>query len=267
MRARNIKPGFFTNEILGTADPMVCLLFAGLWCIADKDGRLEDRPLRIKAELFPYRESLDVNGYLTVLERSGFITRYEVGGIGYIQVENFAKHQSPHHTEKPKGYPSKIQQSSGHQREQSLTPLSNGEYQVSERSDSLIPDSLIPDSLIPDSLIPDSAPAPAEPDNQSAKARKVTLTVWLDNLPESEDIIRPDDPIYQWAEQVGLADDMIGLAWSAFEAKYSQAAKKYIDWRAVFRTAVRENWLKLWYIRDGQHMLTTVGEQSRRAQG
>ena len=151
-RARNIKPSFFTNELLGTEDPMVSLTFAGLWCLADKEGILEDRPLRIKAELFPYRENLDVNGYLTVLQRLGFIHRYVVNGVSYLQVINFEKHQCPHHTEKSKKYPK-------YQEVKDLTvksPLSNGEKQVPTRSDSLIPDSLIPDSLIEDSLIPDS---------------------------------------------------------------------------------------------------------------
>ncbi len=151
-RARNIKPSFFTNELLGTEDPMVSLTFVGLWCLADKEGILEDRPLRIKAELFPYRENLDVNGYLTVLQRLGFIHRYVVNGVSYLQVINFEKHQCPHHTEKSKKYPK-------YQDVKDLTvksPLSNGEKQVPTRSDSLIPDSLIPDSLIEDSLIPDS---------------------------------------------------------------------------------------------------------------
>ena len=151
-RARNIKPSFFTNELLGTEDPMVSLTFAGLWCLADKEGILEDRPLRIKAELFPYRENLDVNGYLTVLQRLGFIHRYVVNGVSYLQVINFEKHQCPHHTEKSKKYPK-------YQDVKDLTvksPLSNGEKQVPTRSDSLIPDSLIPNSLIEDSLIPDS---------------------------------------------------------------------------------------------------------------
>jgi hypothetical protein len=162
-RARNIKPGFFTNELLGTYDPIISLLFAGLWCLADKDGILEDRPLRIKAELFPYREGLDVNGYLTVLERDAFLTRYKVGGVGYIQIKNFAKHQTPHHTEKARGYPDQSKadpdqskEDRGAQGKEVLTPLCNGEKTVPTRSDSLIPDSLIPDSLIPDSLIPDS---------------------------------------------------------------------------------------------------------------
>jgi hypothetical protein len=151
-RARNIKPSFFTNELLGTEDPMVSLTFAGLWCLADKEGILEDRPLRIKAELFPYRENLNVNGYLTVLQRLGFIHRYVVNGVGYLQVINFEKHQCPHHTEKSKKYPK-------YQDVKDLTvksPLSDGEKQVPTRSDSLIHDSLIPDSLIEDSLIPDS---------------------------------------------------------------------------------------------------------------
>ncbi|PRY97311.1 hypothetical protein BCM14_2457 [Jezberella montanilacus] len=151
-RARNIKPSFFTNELLGTEDPMVSLTFAGLWCLADKEGILEDRPLRIKAELFPYRENLDVNGYLTVLQRLGFIHRYVVNGVGYLQVINFEKHQCPHHTEKSKKYPK-------YHDVKDLTvksPLSAGEKQVPTRSDSLIHDSLIPDSLIEDSLIPDS---------------------------------------------------------------------------------------------------------------
>lgn len=134
-RARNIKPSFFTNEVLGTEDPLVGLTFIGLWCLADKDGILEDRPLRIKAELFPYREKLDVNRYLTVLERTRHIQRYEVNGNAYIKVLNFEKHQHPHHTEKARGYPQPPELPS----EEPLTPLSNG-YTP---SDSLIPDSLI----------------------------------------------------------------------------------------------------------------------------
>lgn len=104
-RSRNIKPGFFKNEQLGTADPYVSLLFAGLWTLADKSGRLEDRPLRIKAELFPYRENFDINGYLTALVTLGFLHRYKTDGISLIQIINFNKHQNPHHTEKESEYP------------------------------------------------------------------------------------------------------------------------------------------------------------------
>ena len=105
-RARNIKPALFKNELLGVADPLLTLLFISLWTLADKSGRLEDRPLRIKAETFPYRENLDINGYLTQLYRLGFIVRYVVDGQPLIQVVNFEKHQTPHNTEKSSLLPS-----------------------------------------------------------------------------------------------------------------------------------------------------------------
>ena len=42
-RARNIKPGFFKNELLVGLPYEYRLLFIGLWTIADRDGRFEDR--------------------------------------------------------------------------------------------------------------------------------------------------------------------------------------------------------------------------------
>lgn len=100
MRARSIKPGIFENEILGTADPIYTVLFAGLWCCADKAGRLEDRPLKIKGQIFRFRDGLDIESALTWLADNNFIVRYKVKGDKYIQIVNFEKHQHPHHTEK-----------------------------------------------------------------------------------------------------------------------------------------------------------------------
>lgn len=94
-RARTIKPGFFTNDTLGSLPPVVRLLFAGLWTISDRNGRLEDRPVRIKALLLPY-DSVNVNKALTTLADSGFIVRYQLDGAKYIEIANFRKHQTPH---------------------------------------------------------------------------------------------------------------------------------------------------------------------------
>ena len=55
-RTRSIKPSFFDNEILGDLPPLTRLLFIGLWGIADREGRLEDRPKRIKKELLNLRQ-------------------------------------------------------------------------------------------------------------------------------------------------------------------------------------------------------------------
>lgn len=94
-RARNIKPGFFTNDSLVELSFEVRLLFIGLWTIADRAGRLLDRPKKIKMELFP-ADSVEVDEALAQLAEYGFITRYEVDGKRFIQVENWDKHQNPH---------------------------------------------------------------------------------------------------------------------------------------------------------------------------
>lgn len=98
MRARNIKPGFFENELLVELPPAARLVFIGMWCMADREGRLEDRPKKIKLQILPY-DSLDVDEYLNELARMNFITRYSVDGSKYIQIENFLKHQNPHQNE------------------------------------------------------------------------------------------------------------------------------------------------------------------------
>ncbi|QAY93670.1 phage replication protein [Pseudomonas sp. ACM7] len=105
-RARNLKPALFKNELLGVADPMLTLLFEGLWLLADREGRLEDRPLRIKGELFPYRDGLDMDDMLNWLAETGFIFRYTVGEKRYIEIDNFVKHQNPHRNEPESFIPS-----------------------------------------------------------------------------------------------------------------------------------------------------------------
>ena len=110
-RARNIKPGFFDNETLGELPALTRLLFIGLWCLADREGRLQDRPKRIKKELLGYDDITvnDVDTMLQQLYNSGFIQRYEIDGERYIQVVNFLKHQNPqragkYHTCTRRGY-------------------------------------------------------------------------------------------------------------------------------------------------------------------
>lgn len=98
-RARNIKPGFFRNADLVELSFEARLLFIGLWTIADRAGRLEDRPKQIKMELFP-ADNLDCDALLDQLQTIGMVDRYEFGGKRYLQVVNFCKHQNPHRDEK-----------------------------------------------------------------------------------------------------------------------------------------------------------------------
>lgn len=98
MRARNIKPGFFRNEQLMQVVPLGRLLFAGLWCLADREGRLIDRPMQIKWDILP-ADDCDADALLGELAARGFIRRYAVDGVRYIEVVNFLRHQRPHYKE------------------------------------------------------------------------------------------------------------------------------------------------------------------------
>lgn len=178
-RARNIKPGFFKNEDLAECTPWARLCFAGLWCLADREGRLEDRPKRIKGELFP-SDTVDVEPLLQELVRWKFIHRYEIDGVRVIQILKFSEHQTPHYSEKPsviKPPPlpefGAIKTPSRQDDSEKSTPIKRG----AQPPDSPNPDSPNPDTgiLIPDSPNPDTAPSvlfPAEPAAQPAPPPK-----------------------------------------------------------------------------------------------
>ncbi|WP_018913662.1 conserved phage C-terminal domain-containing protein [Thiomonas sp. FB-6] len=148
-RARNIKPSFFLNEDLAEIDPLGRLLFIGLWCLADRAGRLEDRPKRIKIELLPC-DACDVDLLLQALHDRGLIQRYAVGEHRLIQVTNFAKHQSPHHQERESHLPAPEDFEASGERARGKPKANPGfipdKPQASPGAIALIPDSLIPDS-------------------------------------------------------------------------------------------------------------------------
>jgi hypothetical protein len=103
-RERLLKPSFFLNEELARLAPITRLFFAGLWCEADREGRLEDRPERLKAKVLPYDQA---NGETMVRElaESGFVQRYVVDGQRLLQVRTFGKHQRPHPKEAQSVFP------------------------------------------------------------------------------------------------------------------------------------------------------------------
>jgi hypothetical protein len=103
-RTRSIKPSFFKNEDLAECEPMARLLFVGLWTLADREGRLECRPLRIKAELFPY-DNCDIASLLQQLADRGFVRAYESGDIRVLEIPKFCEHQRCHPDERSEGLP------------------------------------------------------------------------------------------------------------------------------------------------------------------
>jgi hypothetical protein len=112
-RARNIKPGFYKNEDLAECSVWARLIFPGMWMLADREGRLEDRPKRIKGELLPF-DSQEIDPLLQELQQHGFIVRYENSDGRFIQILKFSEHQQPHYSEKPSVIkPPPLQEDSG----------------------------------------------------------------------------------------------------------------------------------------------------------
>ena len=151
-RSRNIKPGFFLNDDLADIEPLGRLLFAGLWTIADKAGRLKDSPRKIKASVLPY-DDCNVDKLLNELWQKKFIIRYSVDEETYIEVLNWKKHQNPHMKEVPSEIPEPTEY-------KDYEPYRN-EHHTSTMQEQVLHKSIPADSLnlIPDSLnlIPDSS--------------------------------------------------------------------------------------------------------------
>lgn len=229
-RARNIKPGLFRNEVLGVADPLYTLLFQGLWLLADREGRLEDRPLRIKADIFPYREGINTGAMLGWLVDAGFIQRYQCGGLALIQILNFTKHQNPHKNEPESSY--------GAPEELGATPEKIGSAPAD--SGSRIPDSgyLTADTPTPAAPPPPVAAAPAPvPASVPAQGRKKAIKT---AMPDGFGV---SDRVKAWAQSKGFGQ--LDQHFEAFARKAKANGYTYADWDSAFMEAVREDWAKL----------------------
>lgn len=192
-RARNIKPGLFSNEFLAELPAFDRLLFIGLWCLADREGRLEDRVKRIKMELFPC-DTYDVNEGLAALANAKFISRYAVEEQAVIEIINFQKHQSPHGTEKDSTLPDKngyltVNERKGNgvvtgvKRKVHVKEASNNVKPPLEPVNPPLDNALIPDSLIPEEDQHNTPPA-SEPEFVDPNLATEMTLEWMpdDNL-------------------------------------------------------------------------------------
>jgi hypothetical protein len=99
-RTRSLKASFFTNEDLGECSPLARLLFAGLWCWSDREGYVEDRPRRLRAQILPY-DSAEGETLVAELVEHGLVERLVVNGEAVLRLPTFLKHQDPHPRETP----------------------------------------------------------------------------------------------------------------------------------------------------------------------
>lgn len=202
-RARNIKPGFFVNPDLIDCSLAARLLFIGLWTLADKEGRLEDRPRHIKVQLFP-GDDLDIDALLDELASRNFVTRYEALGKRCVFIPNFKKHQNPHKNEAESTLPP-IQCVSAN-----LNPLP--EHSSNYRSapaDSLIPFSLKDESLLSESIREEAVKKIEEDKGEEKKlVRPTPLHITFAEYVRGHNLteIPPD-----WVKSVRLCAKSIGV--------------------------------------------------------
>jgi hypothetical protein len=196
-RARSIKPGFFSNEDLIELPFEYRLLFAGLWTLADRDGRMEDRPKRVKLNIFP-GDDVDCEAGLAALAEKKFIQRYKVDGIAFIQIVAWKKHQSPHIKEAASTIPA---------------PDSTG---ADTSVAALTPSSLTPSSLTPDCglLTPDCGSTGMAPNGHEREMTpEGAMAIALRDLGVS---VRSTDPVlHSWLRAgftVQQATDAVGIA-------------------------------------------------------
>lgn len=96
MRIRTIKPEFFTHEGLYEAEAStglpIRIAFAGLWCVADREGRFKWEPRRIGVQILPY-DGIDFSRVMDALTTRGFIIKYRVNDAWFGCIPSFLKHQ------------------------------------------------------------------------------------------------------------------------------------------------------------------------------
>lgn len=261
------------NEDLADFDPLTRLLFVYLWMLADREGRLEDRPKRIAAQALPYDRQADVEAMLHDLNEGKFIKRYVVKTYRVIQITSFLKHQTPHGTEKDSILPDEsgmfkvhVRGSNGyatgeftlvHELDTSKKQTDNSDLTVKElSSNTLIPDSLIPDSSL--TSVSDGAQSAKPPASPPARKHGTRLDPdWV--LPKAwGDWAIAEFPLW-------TADDVRQEALKFKDHWLSESGSKArkVDWLATWRKWCRSDIAQRAHQRQSQQT-ETVYQRSMR---
>jgi hypothetical protein len=88
-RIRTIKPEFFTSDDICALSPRARLLYIGLWCEADREGRLVWTPGVMKRRYLP-DDACDIEQLGAELTGRGLLRLY---GDGLACIPSFSRHQ------------------------------------------------------------------------------------------------------------------------------------------------------------------------------
>lgn len=236
-RARNIKPGFFTNDKITEMSMAARLLFIGLWTIADREGRLEDRPKKIKIDIFPV-DDINVDALLNELDRQGFIVRYQVEDLRCIQIVNFTKHQNPHKNE----VASEIPEFAGVRAKERVLPEPHPSAPSSRVPTESISGFLNPDSglLIEDGEKPAQAPPPTQQESEppSEPPKKQAKAPREERETKAPATFELTDEHYEYGAKYEFTAQEVEQETEKFLNWARSKGKKYINWQAAWK-----NWI------------------------
>lgn len=95
-RIRTVKPMFFRHRRLFLAEQETGLplrvAYAGLWTVADREGRFKWEPEEIKLDCLPF-DDVDFSRVMDALFTRGFIVKYVCGSRQYGVIPSFKDHQ------------------------------------------------------------------------------------------------------------------------------------------------------------------------------
>lgn len=212
-RIRTIKPEFFTSEDIVSLSPLARLLYIGLWCEADREGRLSWKPRTFKMRYLP-ADDCDVISLSGELLQSGMVVLY---GDGLAYIPSFTTHQHVNPREAKSDLPAPQVDASSTRR--------------ARVSDSAI---TVTDTHVGKEGKGKEGKEDASPDATRKRAPSKTA------LPEGFTI---SDRVRSWAAEKGHT--RLEQHLESFLAKAAANGYTYADWDAAFMEAIRGNWAKL----------------------
>ncbi len=192
------------------------LLYVGVWCEADREGRLEWRPRNLKRRYLP-DDDVDIDQLCQLLVNNGLVVLY---GDGLAYVPTFSKHQHVNPREAQSALPAPP--------EARIDACPTRAPRVSDG------ESTVSDAQVGREGKERKGKEHASGDATRKRAPSKTA------LPADFGI---SERVRAWAESKGF--NRLDQHLESFRAKAAAKGYTYADWDAAFMEAVRENWARL----------------------
>ncbi len=216
-RIRTIKPEFFTSEDIVGLSPLARLLYIGLWCESDREGRLNWKPRTLKMKYLP-AESCDIAALCQELVDSNLVAPYIVDGEPYALLPSFKKHQTINSRESASSIPDPPDELHVHAREHICLHVQD-----------------------------DGDGKGKEGKGREGKGKEHASGDATRKRAPSKTTLPPDfgvsERVRVWAAEKGHGQ--LDRHLESFRAKAAANGYTYADWDAAFMEAIRGNWANL----------------------